>query len=398
MKKNNLFASILLFINIPLAIPFIVKGVLNNDKNILFLIAIIMAILSYLSIPYTTMDLVRYYQLYDDISASYSIAINEIEGNLIVNSYLKLLIDMGLNRQFLPFMANFLSYFYLFKAIVYVLTKDGSGLKQNELLIFTFIVLFGVAFFFGASGIRTGVAVSLSLYGIARFDNKKYFSFSLYMFLAIMIHYMMLIVMMAVFFAVIFRNKNILRFICIISPFFAFIGVGELIVKAVFFAFSNTLQSYGLYRLSYIDGEWGTAFYGLRNLNTFIYEKFIYVLPFYFSYIYLFLVKRKSLYRDILYVLITMVFLFFDFRTLFMRYSYFSSLLFMLVLADEFNILKVTKKLSIIFLLMCVIYSAGSVYKYRDMFFPSWAKVIYQPTPLLFLNIVNDNDYIVREE
>jgi hypothetical protein len=190
--------------------------------------------------------------------------------------------------------------------------------------------------------------------------------------LAVAVHFLSIVILLVCCVGFIFRQTSLFRYLFIISPLFAVVGLGGFLVKSAFLAFGNILQTYGLYRVSYIEGEWGTSFYAMRNLNTFVYERIIYVLPFYFAYIYLLLIRNNSLYRRIIYIMFALTFLLFDFRTLFMRYSYFTTLLFILLLAQEYNGERKKKLLALLFLFGCVIYSLGSLYKYRDMFVPSW--------------------------
>ena len=402
MKKNSVFTILSLPISIPLTVIFIVKGLSQNNISVLFPLSLVMSIFAFLSIPYDTMDIVRYYEIYDNIE---KISLYEIyninEGNFIVNLYIKLLNDLSISKQFLPFTATFISYYFFFKSILFIRKKESIGFTRKELLFITITALFGVGFYFSASGIRTGVALSLALYAIVMLNYNKKIISSLFFALAISIHFLTIIILLITILSFISKRTNLFRILFIISPILAIISLGEGLVTFIFHFLGDTLKTYGLYRISYIEGEWGTSFYALRNIKTYIYEKFIYLLPFYASYFYLLFIRNDSFFRRVIYILFFISFLFFDFRTLLMRYSYFTSLVFFLILAIELNINSTSRKIktfAYIFFISCVLYSSGSVYKYRDTFMSSWGKTLYQPTIFLFLNDINTSDYIIRED
>jgi hypothetical protein len=117
VKSNSVFVAFGIPISIPLALPFIFHGITKNNTAMLFAIAVVMAILSYLSVPYDTMDLVRYYSLYDVIqNLPFRQIVDLDEGNLFTNTFIKLLTLSGLNKQCLPLISNFISYCYFFQS------------------------------------------------------------------------------------------------------------------------------------------------------------------------------------------------------------------------------------------------------------------------------------------
>ena len=86
-------------------------------------------------------------------------------------------------------------------------------------------------------------------------------------------------------------------------------------------------------------------------------------------------------------------------RTMLDRYSYFFAILFILVLTSEYSTKPFTqaKKVFIsLFFIAIILGDIAGMYKYRDIFFPSWSKTFYLPAPVLFLESVEPNEYIRR--
>lgn len=162
------------------------------------------------------------------------------------------------------------------------------------------------------------------------------------------------------------------------------------------------LISIGAYRHAYFssDGVWGAGFWSSFNFKTFVFEKYIKPLPFYMSAIYLVLVRSSaSDYRRYFYLLFFTVSLVSISRTLFDRYAYFTTLLFIVVMMIEYRVKPLTliKKIFLVgFVVSLLAMDIAGIYKYRAIYFISWEKVLYTPVPLLLLETVEVDEYIKR--
>ncbi|QLB20573.1 hypothetical protein A6B43_03030 [Vespertiliibacter pulmonis] len=361
-------------------------------------------------IPYDTMDIVRHYDMFltfKDIPVS---DVYEYGRNVdyIFSLYSWLIINIGLPKEFIPFSTTFFSYILYFlsfyKIINTFFNKDISSISFKLLTVIGFFLLINeIKFMDTANGLRNACAFSLFTYAMSNYvirGGKIYFlclsAFS------ICIHASAALLLLPFLVSLILKGR-VPKGIILISYLILIIGASGLFYSIIELL-EPILRSNNLYYPSYFDpdGVWGAGYYENANLNTIVFEKYIKPLPYYVAGIYFIFVNKYASKKmaSFLIVLFFCIACLSVSRTIFDRLNNIFVILFILFLVMElcqkkFTILK--KIFIFIFISSSIFMSLGSLYKYRDIYWPSWNKILYTPLPVLFLtNEILPDNYIIR--
>jgi len=388
---------------------------LKNEYFGYILFSGLMGLLAYLMIPYDTFDLIRHYS---DFNSMRGIDFHEIlivdsrEKHYVFNVFLWIINILNLPKELVPFLVTFLKYFLYFVSFKYTysyFSKTGknstnSAPKKYIFALFLFFLFNELRFIDDASGLRNSLAFALFILSIVLYSVKKKILFPILLTsLAIGIHFSIIPLALTFIFASVIKLGKVGKFLFIISLIMLVTGTTEKLFTIIMGALEPFLRSLGLYFHAYmdIDGVWGAAFYDDKNIKTIILNKVIKPLPFYLAGIYLLLNKQMAwkLLQNYLFILFIFIAIISISRTMLDRYSYFFAILFILVLTSEYctkPLTQVKKIFLFIFFTVIILGDLAGIYKYRDLFIPSWSKVFYIPAPVLLLESVETNEYIHR--
>lgn len=413
MKKSNILLFLGSLIYPIYFFPFMISSILKSERIGYLLFSFCLACLAYTMIPYDTMDITRYYEIFNEFQQAEFAEIFEYGRNvdLIFFIYSWLLLNIGFTKEFIPFSTTFIAYSLIFSSFFYITHfYYYNSQKKNNSLIFLnmlgFILLFSqIRFMDAASGLRNALAISIFVYAFSKWfiSEKKLVLFTLFSIVAILVHASILIVIITLFLSYFISNRSILKFTLVISYLLLITGITEIIFYSGISILEPLLREYNLYYPSYFDpdGVWGAGYFEDANLNTIIFEKYIKPFPLYIAGLY-FIIEKNFIHKVFsnflisFFILIACVSIS---RTLFDRLGSIFVILFIFFLMIELS----CKKLSLlkqIFLLFFIsslmIMNIGSVYKYRDVYIKSWTKMFVIPMPALFLDSIEPDQYIIR--
>lgn len=407
-KKNLLTLSI--FSLYPLySIPWIVRSILSGKRFGFFMLSLFMGVLAYLLIPYNTMDLTRYYSDFNIIQFFSLIEVIEKGGShLFINILMWLLSSIGLPKEAMTLLIVSFAYYFHFLVLFYIIKDYPLAFRsiKNKLfiLIFAFILLNEISFIGAASGLRNELAFSLSLLGVYFvFSRKKHIKGILILLFASFVHASAAILIVFILLSRIKKLHHIYRFLFLFSIFIIITGLSTFIFFSTMDILKPLLISMDMYHQAYFsrDGKWGAGFWSSFNFKTYVLEKYIKPLPFYVSAAYLVVVRSSAPdYRRLLYLLFFLISVISISRTLFDRYNYYTVHLFIIMIMLEYReqpFTRFKKIFLVLFISSLLIVDIANLYKFRDMYAPSWKKTLYVPLPILLLENVEPSEYIVRK-
>lgn len=406
--RNSL--TLVLFSLYPLySFPGILRSIIAREKFGFFLLSLFMGLSGYLLVPYTSMDLTRYYFDFNTIKTlSLGEVINNSSSHLGINVVMWGLSSLGLPKEAMPLIFVTLSYYLRIIILLYILDdyKSAKHAFTGKLfvLVFAFILFDEIRFIGAASGLRNELAFAISLLGLYfLFSRKKTVKGYSFLFLATFMHSSTVIFVIFAFIAKRNIYNKLFRILFIFSLIIIITGTSDIVFYSLMDLMKPYLIAIDAYHPAYFsrDGRWGAAFWSSFNFKTFVLEKYIKPLPFYVAGIYLLVVYKTIIpeYRRFLYLLFITIAVVSVSRTLFDRYNYFATLLFIIMLIIEYRLHPFTlfkKVFLVIFIISLLAVNIANTYKYRDIFSPSWFKMLYLPMPLLLKKSVEPDEYIIR--
>lgn len=396
MKNKSIsYTSIIFMAYIPLGLFFSSIDYINGKRYSVFVFSFLMGVLAYLLVPYSNWDLSRHYELYDLLKTKDAHFIFEYGQSRYFFFYLYVWVvsHLGINKEFLPFISVFTSYYIYMYVFGCCMAKYNLTVKER---IFGTIVLLSLIPFIGiASSLRQHLAfafVLLSLYNLFILSNKiKYY---IYIFAACIIHPVCVVVFMLVLISSTFKMKltkvrlNIL-FVLLLTGIFGFL-FNELIDLFLPFLNSNNLYIASYMNVDVIDTSFSDNSFFRKVALLYISPLLFYVFVFFGGYIEQCCTNEKL--TSFLMFLLLFILIVQPSVTAFDRFSFLFSIIFLSFVFPF--VLKVIsgyrKKLfysAIIFWI--VAFNFFSLYQVRYTF-SSWSDVFTTPFLFLFLNTVHN--------
>lgn len=412
IKKATIFFGSLLY---PVyTLPFIISSMFRNERFGYLMFSLFMGYLAYLMVPYDTMDITRHYETFQLLSSSSFSEIGQLGRSFDYAFYVYVwsMAHLGLPKEFIPFSVIFLIYSFYFLALKKVLDNTPArDVEKKHLLSVRALTILGVFLLFNeirfvgnASGLRNPLAFSMFIYAIFELlYSKRRIKFLSLSIVATFIHISVLPVIIIFLATKWIRTLRLNRWLLIIAYVILLTGTAGILFSLIIKGLEPILRQFGLYFHAYmdVDGAWGLGFYEDKNIRTIVFEKILKPLPLYLAGGY-FLVVTKYIQKDLARFLL----LFFVFialvsisRTMLDRYSVLFVMLFIyfLIIELQYKTLTSIKKLFLVgFVSALLLVDIGGLYKYRDIYWRSWGKALIMPMPIMLLERVEPNEYIIR--
>ncbi|EPK8022836.1 EpsG family protein [Providencia rettgeri] len=223
-------------------------------KSSILLLSLSAAIISIGVVPVFEMDLVRYYESYEKlVNVNIFDIFSLYHFNLLVKYYVKLLSLFGIDKEFIPFIPTFLAYYLLLYSLK--VFTDNIQLSKKEVLYYVLAIFFAFPFMSAANGIRSGVAISIFIFGLA--INSKSKTTSLIIFLiASFVHSFVLAPIFLFLLSKFKLNSNLIKVLIISTPIPIAFGGITLLVNSFVSILPYEISTY--IHTTYITGEeWG---------------------------------------------------------------------------------------------------------------------------------------------
>jgi hypothetical protein len=394
------------------ALPWIIKYMIKSEYIGYFLFSWVMAYSAYLMMPYNDFDLTRHYHDFEVMSKLDFGDIFTVDPRVkhyFFNVYLWLLHQVGLSKQFAPFLitfAKYMFYFATFRKILkaYPSVENQSGLASKWLMIIFLFLLIGTIRFVGdTSGLRNSFAFSIFIYAVFSYylDGRRLAPLLLFVF-SMGIHLSVIPLVFLFYFSTIFRYARIGRVVFVVAVLLIFTGMADKLFFLVMDILKPYLQASGLYFPDYMssDGKWGAGFWAGQRMAIVILERYLNPSAFYFAALYLLIVKQISFNRIkiFLYLTFSFIVLVSISRTMLSRYAYFFELFFMFILLIEYRskpLTKFKKIFLVIFIATVLAIKLGGIYRYRIIYVQSWGQSMLIPAPVMMLKDIGPHNYIL---
>ncbi|MGM0934465.1 MAG: EpsG family protein [Bacteroidota bacterium] len=340
MKEGKLAKTVFFIASPFLTLPAILYGIYKKSQFSIFLMILIFGFLSYLYIPSISNDRARYFEMYIEFQRfSFKDFIRYLgvhnRPDFILHFLIYLTAKSGLYLQLLLFSVTSFTVgvcFYLFNK----LTENFNFTNRSFFLCFL-IVLFsfsldhllsGIRFYFGAAW------VLLAFYnGLFKGNN---FRAILLLIVAMFTHFSTALFIPIYFILYYFpRNYNFYKFFFLAS-FIAFLLPKDFVVSI--FSFFDFTGSYAKKVELYLEGQ-DLVQRGIREgSSNYILVYFFSIAWSIFAYLYLiFTIKRKSLFRNLLFLSFGAVNLFYPITNVYTRYLILVKIIFVLLLIYEYR-------------------------------------------------------------
>ncbi|MCD9542975.1 hypothetical protein GLP22_17485 [Photobacterium carnosum] len=386
IKLNNIISIFVFFINPTLGIIY--SAIKSNTKTFFFLVTLYMAFVAYVMIPYSSMDIFRYYNMYERLNViSFGQIGDYFNVNYFIVFFVKIINMLGLNKEFIPFSTVFISYGVLFYSFYYYLERKSYNSINNVIIC---LCVLSVALFFGsASGLRNGLSVSISILAIVMLSKRKsrlsYFLF----FIAAFVHSFTIIIFLLSIISYYIRNKKFYWVVFLISIFYLISGVNDLIIEYINIVFPSEMSTYII--KEFIDSTSVGVNAEMSVINAIIFNgtTFIsFLICFYITIICFF--KKNDYINRLLVLFLSLCLVFYNYPVFFGRYNNVFIIISALVLIYDFIFYK-KKKVFFIFLFFTLLYSIVNFLRFRYIFTDSIFS-IFKPMIYLFLETVNLNN------
>ncbi|MCT4287933.1 hypothetical protein CMT91_11400 [Elizabethkingia anophelis] len=356
MMQINII-SILLFIISPfLALPTILYGVVKKNKTSIVLFIILFSFLSYLFIPNYSDDKSRYIEMYEGYKdwgyIKFILYYLSISQDFILQTFIKIAAEIGVKPQIVFFTITsvvFSIIFMIWRKMSLILQFTQTQATVSLLLAITSVSLLDL---FSGTRFMLGAAVMLFAYFQGFIINKRWYPY-IWLIIAVNIHFSLLVFMIIYLFIKIFNRYPVIVKIFFIVSFCFLIMPKEFL--------SNILKTIGL---GGALGAKGGSYTGSDDfLDNYFKEAGSAGLIIYFCqmlwilmmYIYLFLHIKTTKYHHLMILSVVAVMnIFFSTTTIYMRYSLFVKLIFVIVLFVDIKEYKL-KKTPILFIIAFII-------------------------------------------
>lgn len=395
MIKRSVLVS-LIFLLYPLYALFGVFALIYRNKAIgYYLLAIFYALFAYFFLPREGMDLATHYERFAEFSSMNLAYIFELWGikYFATYAYAWSLMQLGFSKAVVPFSFTLIGYLILFDLFRDILKSNTVKENKNVLFILFLIVLLNISFLGLANGLRSTlsshIVVSAIYYYIYHDKIKRFYILSL---ISIAIHPLAVAPIVLFITLKLFKKREIYRFL-LYSALLLFV-FSELFFYQIAYLLKPILVFLNLYSASYfeIDGAWGGAISEHRSWKGYIFDVVFSGSRYYLMIAYLILVTRSE-HKELFNYLCMFVFFLALISTAYSvheRYAYFFTVLFsFFFILDVIN--KPISKLKATFMYLLlgtlILYNAGMLYSYNDVFFSSVLQFLIKPLPiLLFYN------------
>lgn len=362
--------NILIFLISPfLALPTILLGIIRKSKFALTLFIIFIGFLSYLYIPNYSDDKSRYIEIYEDFKnwdyipfILYNLSNSQ---DFILQLLFKIAADIGIKVQIIFFIITVISVGILLKIWSHIVIF--LNLNKKEALLSLLLFITSISFLDLFSGTRFMLAASIALYayfqGFFLNKNKKAL---LLLLLSVNIHFGLLVFAFAYIFLKFIIHKNyiikaafLLSFVFLLLPkdfligIFSSIGLGG--------ALASKTEGY-------INADTEFVTQGIKDGGTgSIIIYFFQNVWIYGMYIYLFIrIKSKQQYHLLAFFLVTLLNIFYSVPTVYLRYSLFVKMFFVIILLIDMKTYK-SKKATFFFIVcfVCILITQIVVMRYN---------------------------------
>ncbi|ROO66103.1 EpsG-like putative glucosyltransferase [Vibrio crassostreae] len=188
ISKSKIYIFILftvMFINIYISIPLIVLSFLKKDSSVKVTIPLFLSILAYYFIPGVDFDLYRHFTSYDFFNNGYELEYSRdflLEILFIIGGFI------GLDKHFLPMLSCFVLYFFWMATLN--LKKDNVNRNYYAVVVIYLLTIPIILY----SGLRFGMGLALGIYSLYLLDNSNVKKGTVFIILAAMTHFSMVII------------------------------------------------------------------------------------------------------------------------------------------------------------------------------------------------------------
>ncbi|WP_299434148.1 EpsG family protein [uncultured Aquimarina sp.] len=339
VKNTSLLNGLLFIISPLLALPSIFISVYNRNKFCLVLLMIFASLITYQLIPSETKDLYQFYRFYKKIK---NIGFEDFLFTLSAQKRLDFVVyfgiyffaKLGLSGQLFFAICTFIT-LYLIYAVYEKLVRDIEISNRDYFLgivsIFISIELMGLY-----SGIRNILAVSIAIYGFytGLFEDKKIKGF-LFIALGTFTHFGILLFVPVYIFGIFWKLRTKIVFIIYLISFFFLLFTKQYLHDIALSlplpeSFDAKIKGY-LQGLDFIEK-------GIKGSVSAYLSYKIRISWIYFAHIYMFLTfNRKSSYRNIVILLMSMLNIFSVTPDIQLRLTYLVELMFIFLLFYEYK-------------------------------------------------------------
>ncbi len=391
LRRNDILSFIIFIINPILTIIYSLAIIGYKDKFLKFLLCLSLAMFAYRFTPYDSMDLRRYYDIYNNVA---SLKLDEIttyyKYNIPIIFFIKFLTILNINKEFLPFISVFVAYFYAFSALS-IIYNNGNYNKYRWAFVCLF---FTIQLLASISGLRNGMATSLFFYGLVNYfygTKKKAY---LYFLISSFLHSYILLALVFIF-----VNK-------LISGFFSMSLLKMSLIVAVFISYSGLsffIITYGIDFLphnisAYIDSNFISnkivGYNAMKSFKQFIVTDIILSLQYYVIFFLMLVVRKNAVINrklnSYIYLICFLVILLKGFDIIQLRYMY---LLNLLSIIFFLNLKKSYKLFFYAFLFSGIISFSWSIFFIKESLLRS-IDYIYLPSLINFYYSIDLNNLI----
>lgn len=360
-----------------------------NVKLFVTLFSIFMGLCAYHLVPYDTMDLASHYNTFELLK---NVSFQEIidEGvNVFLYSNMKVFYFFCINKEWIPATWTFLAYFI----ILYVLTDSSIKDDKCNYHLFYLLVIINISFLANANGLRSGLASSFIILTIWNLEKKRKVYFLLSACLSILIHsfsFVVLLLLLLTKFAIFMRMDNLFKVLLFVAISLIVFGVNtDNLLSSILGQFTTISYIDNINDL-YVDGErWGI---GREFTESMLIGKYVNLLPFYFSLVYLLFNRHKNFWSTLGTLLAIFCLLTINYSVISERYQYIVVLLSLIsFLKNESRTTNIWK--CSVFLIPQIILIIYSVFRFRFLILDS-IDFMMLPLSLDFYKTITVTDYI----
>ncbi|UII77602.1 EpsG family protein [Flagellimonas sp. HMM57] len=368
IDKNLLISGVGLLLSPFLALPGVILGILKKQSSALFLLAVLFGLVEYQIIPKIIDDLARHYDLFEDMS---SMSISRFfkylstRPDFLFYWIMYIFSKLGFSARFFASTVVFFILSNFFLVFHRLFNKYSSRLFTAGLLMLLLsfqwkLLLMGLRNYWGFS------FVLLAFYFYFFEKSKKG---HIYLILACFIHFSsILFVPVYIFFGRVKNEDLLCRVLFICSLGFVFIPKEALLVMVTLLPLKGNLQQKALGYLTGLDviEEAMQESFGAVILY------YIKILWTYFAYLYLlFTYKRKSLLRNMVYILVFTMNIFSAAPDIFTRIGYVVRPMMVFLILFELAKGYKNKFYLQLFFLILLLYTSTLVFILKDVLFNS---------------------------
>lgn len=333
MLISNILIFALMFFNIILAFPIILKNIYQKKESI-FLLALFFAIIGFYFRPQIeSYDIYRYYHMFDfpkelEIFLKFS-------KDKYVEYLINLIKEFKLPKYFLGFTSAFILYYFLFKSFF-----KNLYIKNNKKYFLAFIIFMSSIPMLAYTGIRFFPAVAVFIYGIFLYfeKNKRYIIF---MGMALFIHFSLIIPVFIFILYVLLKNKLSIKTlkICAIIAFIIGIFLNQNLIIEIVNTLHKTLNK-EIIDKAYLTGKWGNSYLSSFNIIGFIVNFTIINLRKIILFLYIFVMDKKEEMNKYILMIIIFDFIIQQFFVPNERYFFVAYYMILILNAKRIDILK----------------------------------------------------------